>query len=115
MRPRRVFARARPAQTPGGMNKTEAAYALTLEARKRSGEVADYWFEGLKLRLGKACFYTPDFVVQLADGVIELHEIKGHWEDDARVKVRVVADKYPFRLIAVQRDGRAGWKVEELA
>lgn len=112
MRRSRPFARARVGSTPG-MNKTEAAYAQELELRKRVGEIADYWYEGIKLRIAKACFYSPDFMVQRSDGLIELHEVKGHWEDDARVKVRAIADKFPFRLIAVQRKAD-GWVVEEL-
>ena len=49
----------------GAMNKTEAAYARTLELRKAADEVAWYKFEGLKFRLADNTFYTPDFAVQL--------------------------------------------------
>jgi hypothetical protein len=27
----------------------------------------------------------------LADGQLQAHEVKGHWEDDARVKIKVAA------------------------
>jgi hypothetical protein len=95
----------------GQRNKTEAAYEAQLELRRRAGEVAWYRFEGLKLRLADSTFYTPDFAVMLADGSIECHEVKGHWEDDARVKIKVAAGMYPFRFVAVKKAG-SGWELE---
>lgn len=100
----------------GAMNKTEAAYADTLAWQMREGLVAWFKFEGVKLRLADNTFYSPDFVVMLADGSLECHEVKGFWTDDARVKIKVASDMYPFRFIAVtvkpKKDG-GGWKVEE--
>lgn len=100
----------------GAMNKTEAAYAQELEILRRAGEVAWYRFEGLKLRLADNTFYTPDFAVMKANGLMECHEVKGYWADDARVKIKVAAEMYPFRFIAIKarakRDG-GGWEVEE--
>lgn len=97
------------------MNKTEAAYAAHLEQLRRDGEVLWIRFEGLKLRLADNTFYTPDFAVMNIDGVIECHEVKGHWQDDARAKIKIAADQYPFRFRAVKaqakRDG-GGWAVE---
>lgn len=87
----------------GTMNRTEAEYRDLLEARKLAGEVAWYRFEGLKLRLADSTFFTPDFAVMLADGQIECHEVKGFWTDDARVKIKVAADAYPFQFIAVRK------------
>ena len=100
----------------GEMNKTEQRYADHLETRKQAGEVAWYRFEGIKFRLADNTFYTPDFAVMLVNGQLEAHEVKGHWQDDARVKVKVAADQYPVRFIAVKagraRDG-GGWQTEE--
>ncbi|VDA75953.1 hypothetical protein BANRA_05451 [Klebsiella pneumoniae] len=88
----------------GQMNKTETAYAQELELRKRYGEIAWYRFEGIKLRLADNTFYTPDFAVMLANGQLEMHEVKGgYWTDDARVKTKVAADQYPFRIIGVTK------------
>jgi len=87
----------------GEMNLTEAQYDLLLDARRHHGEVLWYKFEGLKLRLADNTFYTPDFAVMAADGVIECHEVKGHWQEDARVKIKVAASLYPFRFIAVRK------------
>ena len=100
----------------GAMNKTEAAYDEVLRNRQRNGEVAWFKFEGVKLRLADNTFYTPDFAVMLACGQMELHEVKGYWQDDARVKIKVAADLYPFRFIAVQplpKKSGGGWKTEE--
>ena len=87
----------------GQMNKTEAEYAEFLERRKWAGEVVWYKFEGVKLRLADNTFYTPDFAVMLATGEFQLHEVKGHWQDDARVKIKIAADLYPFEFIAFRK------------
>ncbi len=100
----------------GKMNQTEAAYAERLRALQHAGEILWHRFEGIKLRLADNAFYTPDFAVLAADGVMELHEVKGFWQDDARAKIKIAADQYPFRFIAVRvrpkKDG-GGWAVEE--
>lgn len=96
----------------GVMNKTEAAYDAHLGLRKHAGEIAWYKFEGIKLRLADNTFYSPDFAVMLADGIMEMHEVKGHWQDDARAKIKIAADLYPFRFIALKKAGK-GWQTEE--
>lgn len=99
----------------GSMNKTEAAYDAHLAALQHAGQIKWRKFEGLKLRLADNTFYTPDFAVMAADGVIECHEVKGFWQDDARAKIKVAADLYPFRFIAVKARAKkegGGWKVE---
>lgn len=100
----------------GAMNKTEAAYAATLEQRRTAGEVAWFKFEGIKLRLADNTFYTPDFFVMLADGALEAHEVKGYWQDDARAKIKIAADLYPLKFMAIRarpkKDG-GGWAIEK--
>jgi len=86
------------------MNKTEAAYANVLELRKKAGEVKRWAFEPMKFRLADKTYYTPDFMVTFEDH-LEFHEVKGFWEDDARVKIKVVAEMFPeFLFIAVKKD-----------
>ena len=100
----------------GERNKTEAAYESELHRRMLAKEVLWYKFEGLKFRLADNTFYTPDFSVMMASGQIEIHEVKGFWEDDARVKIKVAADIYPFKFIAampVAKKHGGGWKIEE--
>lgn len=100
----------------GAQNKTEASYETTvLRPAMLAGEVVWYRFEGLKLRLADNTFYTPDYAVMQADGSMECHEVKGFWTDDARVKIKVAADQYPFRFIAVKARPKAkggGWDRE---
>ncbi len=99
----------------GKMNKTEQEYCKRLNLLKHTGEVLWYRFEGIKLRLADNTFYTPDFAVLAADGVMEIHEVKGYWMDDARVKIKVAADQYPFRFLAVKKKPKksgGGWGIE---
>lgn len=114
MRPRGMYALGR--LKAGEMNKTEAAYAAELEAAKLASQIVWYAFEGITLKLADNCRYTPDFIVMRSDGQIEMHEVKGYWTDDARVKVKVAAEHFPFIFKAVykrpKKDG-GGWKIEE--
>ena len=100
----------------GDRNKTEQAYEDFLRQQLAVGLLSWFKFEGVKLRLADNTFYTPDFAVMQANGQIELHEVKGFWQDDARVKIKVAADSYPFKFIAVKprpkKDG-GGWQIEE--
>jgi hypothetical protein len=99
----------------GTMNKTEAAYERDLRDAQTLGDIQWYLFEGVKLRLADNCFYTPDFVVMASDDVLECHEVKGFWSDDARVKIKVAAQRFPFRFKAVKARAKkhgGGWEVE---
>ena len=99
----------------GQRNKTEAEYEERLKVMLRLGTIHWYRFEGLKLRLADNTFYTPDFAVLSHDGVMECHEVKGHWQDDARVKIKVAAEQYPFRFFAVKKlpkNAGGGWDTE---
>jgi hypothetical protein len=107
---------ARVRHEPGRMNGLEKKYAAHLDLRKTTGEILDWKFEPLKLKLAPATFYNPDFGVQVLDGRIELHETKGHWEDDARVKIKWAGKDFGsfFRIIGVSWDkGIRGWRFEE--
>lgn len=100
----------------GTMNKTEAAYAAHLELLKAAGEIQWYRFEGVNLRLADATFYRPDFAVMAQDDVMEMHEVKGFWTDDARVKIKVAASQYPFRFMAFKplpKSRGGGWARED--
>ncbi len=103
--------RARVESSDGRMNKTEAAYAGELELRRLAGEVAWFAFEAIKLRLAVKTFYTPDFLVVLADGEVQFHEVKGFWREDARVKIKVAAELFPFAFIAICKT-KGGWETE---
>ncbi len=100
----------------GQLNKTEQAYQDRLAELKASGAILWYRFEGIKLRLADNTFYTPDFAVMTNSGQMECHEVKGFWEDDARVKIKVAAEMYPFLFKALKplpKKSGGGWSIEE--
>ncbi len=105
---------ARGRHTPGKMNSLESEYATQLEYQRLQGEIAWWRFEGITLKLADDCRLTPDFFVMLNNGELECRETKGHWQEDAKIKMRVAASLYPFRFIAVhkipKKDG-GGWKI----
>ena len=86
----------------GVMNKTERKYGDHLESLKMIGEIQYYAFDSMKFRLADKTFYSPDFIVLKSNGELEAHEVKGHWEDDARVKIKVAASMHPIPFIAVK-------------
>lgn len=99
--------------TTGAMNKLERRYSEQLEAWRLTGEVLFWKYDAIKLRLADNTFYTPDFLVMKADSALEVHETKGFWEDDARVKIKVAAEAYPlFRFVAIQLV-KGEWVTEE--
>ncbi len=97
----------------GERNKQEAEYEQRLELLRRANEISWYKFEGLKFRLADKTFYTPDFVVMQNTGLIELHEVKGFMQDDANVKIKVVAELYPF-VFKVARKVKGVWEINEI-
>lgn len=113
----------------GQMNQTEAAYAHLLEAQKRAGHITEYWYECVSLELGPETRWYPDFLVQLPDGELQLHEVKGRkkttdgrstwWaEDAAKVKIRAARGRYPFRVFVVWPAGKRAdlhFEQEEIA
>lgn len=123
---RQAIAALSPARPPGviatgqprerGMNALETAYAAELERRREAREIHWWLYEGLKLKLADNTFYTPDFAVMRIGGELEIHETKGFWREDARLKIKVAAGLYPFRFLGVtrrsKRDG-GGWAFEE--
>jgi len=115
---RRVFAKGVRRKAPGSMNKTEARYSALLAERVAKGEVERFRYEALKLRLAVNTHYTPDFLVLLTDGTMELHEVKGGFihDDGSRIKLKVAASLFPefvFRQ-ATYRNKAEGWVVEEV-
>jgi len=107
-----TFARGR--MPDDGMNKTEGAYAQHLEMLKRAGEILWYRYEAIKLRLADGAWFTVDFFVLTRDCVLEAHETKGFWREAARVRIKVVAEIYPFKFIALKKTAD-GWDREEFS
>ena len=121
---------------PGERNQWEADYeAQVLEPGKRDGTIIEYWFQSVTFKLADDCRFVPDYLLLMADGFVEIHDVKGSQkikkaghdpkerlgskafvEDDAKVKLRVFADKFPFRCFAVFKRRNyegGGWGREE--
>ena len=96
------------------MNGLERAWAEELAKRKAVGEILWFRYEGIALRLADGARYTPDFALMFADGTLELHEVKAFWAEAARLRIKVAAELFPFRFLAVRRGPKnAGWQLEE--
>lgn len=118
--------------TPGTMNRTEQRYADVLRDRIAAKEILWCEFEGVKLKLAPATFWTPDFVLMLADGTIEFREVKGmrkakaatdgkpkvteaaRIEDHSNVKIKVAASMFPFRFSVVYQNASGIWIEREI-
>ena len=108
---------ARGRRKPGEMNKLEAAYAQHLEALRVAGEIEWWVYEAVTLKLAKDTRYTPDFVVMDKTFHIIVDETKGFLQDDAWVKLKVAAEKFPFRFRLVRQVAKkngGGWDIKEV-
>ena len=108
--------KAKARHVPGKMNKLEEAYSGHLELQKLAGEIYAWKFEPVALILADRTRYTPDFLVIEKDMTVRFDEVKGFWRDDARVKIKVAAEMFPwFKFKAVtkakKRDG-GEWEYE---
>jgi len=95
----------------------ERAWADELEKERLAGDIAWWGFESIKFKLAPNTTYTPDFLVMRADGCLECHEVKGFWEDDARVKIKWAAKDMPFTFLAIKRQPKkagGGWEIEQI-
>lgn len=137
-----------PRSRRAGMNRLERDYADHLEELMRNGEVLWWRFEPVSLNLqdpaeepeaeqdqddepepadpdGKPKArarqrgrYTPDFLVQMVDGLLEVHEVKGGYFDPAaKVRLKWAAQRFPiFRFVVVTRERKSSpWKYEEFS
>jgi hypothetical protein len=103
-RPTAKLAKVR--HTVGRMNGYEKEYERLFLMQKPHG------FEQWTFRLGDDCRYTPDFWVQEEDDTISMIEVKGHWRDGAKEKIRIASEMYPmFRWQAFRRVKKV-WQVE---
>ena len=110
----------KPPPSKGGMNSLEERYAGYLEQRKMCSDIVDYRFEPFKLILAHGVpgqrsevTYKPDFLAILTPEVpklikerevshtlfrncyeVEIHEVKGFWREDARLKIKMAAELF---------------------
>jgi hypothetical protein len=92
-------------------SQLESDYADHLDLLVRCEEIRRYACKPFSLILpGKNNRYTPDFLVELNDGRIEIHETKGEWIKNRRegiVKLKTAAGLNPWATFyLVERRGR---------
>jgi len=118
MRTRRFKAKVRSSNPTRKreMNGIETDYLKeVLKPQIIVNEMRNVVFEGMRIKLAKGAYYTPDFYCLMFNGEIELHETKGHWREAARVRIKVAAELYPeFRFVAITKGkrGEPRWKEE---
>lgn len=102
----------------GQMNKTEARFAQLLELERHAGRVQWWKFEAIKLMLAKNTSITVDFAVLPDTGILTMIDVKGSKAmvtDDARAKMKIAAELYPFVFkLAYPRPKGEGWEIEEI-
>ncbi len=103
------------------MNKTEAEFAMILEAQKRKGEILRYEFEGITLRWFDMR-YTPDFVVFCNPimtpigaefQAIKFIEVKGahiHYSQQAMARFKGARGFWPEFSFELHQKTKEGWK-----
>lgn len=102
------------------MNGTERAWAVQLDAKKLVGEVLDWKFHPMNVRLANNTFYEVDFLVLRSDMRIEVQETKGgHTTEKGQMKIKLCAEVLPWFLMTKitklpKKDG-GGWKIEDFS
>lgn len=108
----------------GEKNGLEAKYeAEVLIPQRDRGEVVAWHFEAVTLDVivpneAKPARLTPDYLVLMADGTIEMRDVKGFCEEDAKLKVKAASERYPwmrwYLVTKVAKKNGGGWKTEEI-
>lgn len=104
----------------GEMNATEAKFANYLRGLEIAGEILWWRHEGIKLQLADNTTLNVDFNVMYADGLLVMIDVKGAKaiiEEDAKVKMKVAAEQFPFVFryaFPRQKKDGGGWIFEEI-
>lgn len=104
----------------GEMNATEARFANYLRGLEITGEILWWRHEGIKLQLADNTTLNVDFNVMYADGLLVMIDVKGAKaiiEEDAKVKMKVAAEQFPFVFryaFPRQKKGGGGWIFEDI-
>lgn len=114
---------------PGQANKTEQRYLDFLQLRLLANEIEYFEFESVTFKIAPDLRYTPDVMVLTNNLTLEFHDVKagikqksrdgsGSYtgkvvpkvEDDARAKIILCAEKWPFlTFCTVWEDGTGNW------
>lgn len=98
----------------GQMNRLESSFAKKLDEELHGGKILWWAFESVKFSLGSGAWFCPDFVVMTSVQEIVFYETKGFMREAANVRLKVAANKYPFRFMLVRHARSSGWTYEEI-
>ncbi|KOR22976.1 hypothetical protein ABW54_03900 [Burkholderia cenocepacia] len=89
------------------------AYGELLATMRQIGRVLWFRANPIKLRLADETYYCPNFAVMVASGHLEMHHVVNAAKNEPLTTVKIAAEQFPFRFVAVHRDDSCGWKFEE--
>lgn len=99
-----------PSTDEAKLNKLERGWLAMLRLRHPH---TDIFIQGVTLKLGDDCRYTPDFFF-IHEGAAFAHETKGFFRDDAKVKIKVAARVHRWcRFILVTRN-KGNWVEKQI-
>ena len=104
----------------GQMNNTEQAYAKRLDLLKMQGDVLDWKFHAMRVRLANNTWYETDFIVLHKDMTLAIHETKGEYTSEkGQMKIKLAAEALPwfrfYKCIKVAEKNGGGWKIEDFS
>jgi hypothetical protein len=112
--PGKIKAKPRKVSDDNCDNATERRYLAHLDLQYKGGEVAAYIWKPGSLSLAKGLTYRPDALVVTNDGYLEIHEVKGFWQDTAKAKWKMCKEKFwMIPLVLIKWDAKAKtWAIE---
>lgn len=104
----------------GTMNKTEREYADLLDQQKAAGQIIDYKFHPMRIRLADNTYYEVDFLVLHGDHSLAIHETKGGYTSEkGQLKIKLVAELMPwfgfFKAVKQTKKDGGGFKLEDFS
>ena len=93
----------------------ERDFALILAGWEADGVIRLFRYEPFRLRLADGAFYKPDFMaVSTFDNAITLYEVKGHWREAAKVRIKVAAELHHYFKFCIVMRSKGVWTYEAL-
>jgi hypothetical protein len=71
---------------------------------KAAGVIKDFELQP-SFDIGAGMKYTADFGVTYMDEHVEYEEVKGHWTEPAKMRVKLFREKYPDKILKIIRNG----------
>jgi hypothetical protein len=94
-------------------SKLERDFALVLAGWQAKGVIHLFRYEPFRLRLADGAFYKPDFMaVSTFDEAITLFEVKGHWREAAKVRIKVAAELHHYFKFCIVMRKKGVWQYD---